>query len=143
MWYSRLVLGRIYDEFGLLLQIHMDNGASFGNVNSSERLTHLASWFLELGIELVYSDPGHPEQFGRHERVHRELKAGAIKSPSYGFSVQQRNLDEFREDYDELRPYHALGNLLPVRIHVPSSRRSAYQIPSWDYPYDVEVLKVC
>ncbi|MEN6382097.1 MAG: IS481 family transposase [Rectinema sp.] len=141
--HSRPIFERVFDEFGLPLQIHTDNGAPFGNVSSIARLTHLAVWFLELGIEPVYSDPGHPEQNGRHERMHRELKAEATKPPAYGFAVQQRKLDAFRKEYNELRPHYALGNLPPARIHVPSPRLYNGQILSWDYPYDFKVFKVC
>ncbi len=141
--HSRPIFERVFDEYGLPLQLHTDNGAPFGNVSSIARLTHLAVWFLELGIEPVYSDPGHPEQNGRHERMHRELKAEATKPPAYGFAVQQRKLDSFRKEYNELRPHQALGNLPPARIHVPSPRRYTGQLLPWDYPYDFKIFKVC
>jgi transposase InsO family protein len=141
--HSRPIFERVFDEYGLPLQLHTDNGAPFGNVSSIARLTHLAVWFLELGIEPVYSDPGHPEQNGRHERMHRELKAEATKPPAYGFAVQQRKLDAFRKEYNEIRPHQALGNLPPARIHIPSPRPYNGQIIPWDYPFDFKVFKVC
>ena len=141
--HSRPIFECVFDEYGLPLQLHTDNGAPFGNISSIARLTHLAVWFLELGIEPVYSDPGQPEQNGRHERMHRELKAEATKPPAYGFAVQQRKLDAFRKEYNELRPHQALGNLPPARIHVPSPRHYTGQVLSWDYPYDFKVFKVC
>jgi len=141
--HSRPIFERVFDEYGLPLQLHTDNGAPFGNVSSIARLTHLAVWFLELRIEPVYSDPGHPEQNGRHERMHRELKAEATKPPAYGFAVQQRKLDAFREEYNEVRPHHALGNLPPVCIHVTSTRPYRDCVLPWDYPYDFKVFKVC
>lgn len=141
--HSRPVFERIFDENGLPLQMHTDNGPPFGNVNSIARLTLLAVWFLELGIEPVYSDPGHPEQNGRHERMHRELKAEATRPPAYGFAVQQRKLDAFRKEYNELRPHQALGNIPPARVHVPSSRIYDGRILPWDYPNDFKVFKVC
>ncbi|MFA5824324.1 MAG: IS481 family transposase [Thermodesulfovibrionales bacterium] len=141
--HSRPIFERVFAEYGLPLQLHTDNGAPFGNVSAIARLTHLAVWFLELGIEPVYSDPGHPEQNGRHERMHRELKAEATKPPAYGFAVQQRKLNAFREEYNEVRPHHALGNLPPVRIHAPSPRPYSDCVLPWDYPYDFKVFKVC
>jgi transposase InsO family protein len=69
-----------FKEYGMPLQLHTDNGPPFGCVKSNQRLPRLATWLLELGIEPVYSDPGHPEQNGRHERMHRELKRGGDAS---------------------------------------------------------------
>lgn len=141
--HSRPVFEGVFDKYGLPLQIHTDNGPPFGNVSSIARLTLLAVWFLELGIEPVYSDPGHPEQNGRHERMHRELKAEATRPPAYGFAVQQRWLDAFRKEYNELRPHQALGNIPPARVHVPSTRRFDGTILPWNYPKEFKVFKVC
>jgi transposase InsO family protein len=57
---------RVFREFGLPRQIHTDNGRPFGAVQAIQRLTRLAVWFIEHGVEPVYSDPAHPEQNGRH-----------------------------------------------------------------------------
>jgi transposase InsO family protein len=56
----------VFREWGLPQQLHTDNGPPFGSAISLCRLTRLAVWLLELGIDPVYSDPGHPEQNGRH-----------------------------------------------------------------------------
>jgi transposase InsO family protein len=141
--HSRPVFEQVFQENGLPLQMHTDNGPPFGNVSSIARLTLLAVWFLELGIEPVYSDPGHPEQNGRHERMHRELKAEATRPPAYGFTVQQRKLDAFRNEYNELRPHQALGNIPPARVHVPSPRIYTGKIIPLEYPKEFKTFKVC
>jgi transposase InsO family protein len=75
----------VFKENGLPLQIHSDNGVPFGSVQSLNRLTRLAVWFIELGIEPVYSDPAHPEQNGRHERMpHGSGQNVRLSSPEMG-----------------------------------------------------------
>ncbi len=86
---------RVFREFGLPLQIHTDNGGPFGAVQAVKRLTRLAVWFIELGIEPVYSDPASPQQNGRHERMHRDLKGDATRPPGYNLRTQQRKLNKF------------------------------------------------
>ncbi len=69
---------KIFRKYGLPKQIHTDNGSPFGSVQAIQRFTKLSYWFIELGITPVFSDPAHPEQNGRHERMHRDLKADCV-----------------------------------------------------------------
>jgi transposase InsO family protein len=124
----------VFREYGLPLQLHTDNGPPFGCVKSIQRLTRLAVWLLELDVEPVYSDPGHPEQNGRHERMHRELKGEATRPPGYNLQGQQRKLNAFVRFYNEIRPHDALGKVPPAKIHTPSSRPFPTRIREWDYP---------
>ncbi len=75
----------VFRKYGLPLQIHTDNGAPFAHIYSLGRLSKFSVWFMELGIQPVFSDPAHPEQNGRHERMHRELK-GEMSSTSRAFA---------------------------------------------------------
>ena len=65
--------------------MHTDNGSPFGSVRAIQRFTQRSYWFIELGIIPVFSDSGHPEQNGRHERMHRDLKAAWAKPFSTRF----------------------------------------------------------
>jgi transposase InsO family protein len=129
-------------EYGLPLQVHTDNGPPFGCVKSICRLTRLAVWFLELGIEPVYSDPGHPEQNGRHERMHRELKGEATRPPAYNLQGQQRKLNSFVRLYNEIRPHDALKKKTPAQVHVVSPRQYPKKIEGWDYPKEFTQRRV-
>jgi transposase InsO family protein len=124
---------KAFRENGLPLQIHTDNGAPFGNALALRRMTRLSVWFMELGITPVYSDPGHPEQNGRHERMHRELKAASTRPPGKSFRSQQKMFDRFREEYNQVRPHEALGMQTPAAVHQPSPREFPGTIRSWDY----------
>jgi transposase len=70
---------KVFRTYGIPKQMHTDNGSPFGSVRAIQRFTQLSYWFIELGIMPVFSDPGHPEQNGRHERMHRDLKAACAK----------------------------------------------------------------
>ncbi|HBH25218.1 MAG TPA: hypothetical protein DDY13_17595 [Cytophagales bacterium] len=119
---SKPVFIDAFRNYGIPLQIHTDNGAPFEHINSLGRLSKLGVWFIELGIKPVYSDPSHPEQNGRHERMHRELKAEATKPPGYSLQPQQRKLNAFVKEYNELRPHEALDMKTPASVHRRSDR---------------------
>jgi transposase InsO family protein len=140
---SKPVFIDVFREWGLPEQMHTDSGPPFGCAQSLARLTHLSVWFIDLGILPVYSDPGHPEQNGRHERMHRELKAEATKPPAYNLASQQRKLNNFVREYNEWRPHEALDLKTPAEVHVHSPREYPEKIESWEYPKGMRAVYVC
>jgi len=134
---------RIFRDYGTPLQLHTDNGVPFGCATALGRLTQFSVWLLEHGVEPVYSDPGHPEQNGRHERMHRDLKARATNPPAYDLKGQQTKVDAFRKEYNEVRPHKAINNLTPVDLFEPSPRKFEETVRSWDYPEGFDVRLVC
>ncbi|MCG8411909.1 MAG: IS481 family transposase [Bacteroidales bacterium] len=119
---TMLEFRKIFNEYGMPLQIHTDNGSPFGAVQAVKRLTRLAVWFIELGIEPVYSDPASPQQNGRHERMHQDLKQEATRPPGYSLRAQQRKLNKFVNEYNYERPHEAIGLETPGSIHEYSPR---------------------
>jgi transposase InsO family protein len=134
---------RVFREFGIPRQIHTDNGKPFGAVQAIQRLTRLAVWFIEHGVEPVYSDPAHPEQNGRHERMHRELKGEATRPPAFDLQSQQRKLNAFVFEYNFQRPHSALDLETPATVHVSSRRQYSERVADWMYPAHFQVRKVC
>lgn len=134
---------KVFRKYGLPLQMHSDNGAPFAASQALRRLSRLAVWFIELGIEPVYSDPGHPEQNGKHERMHRELKAEAAKPPAFDLPAQQRKFNKFMKDYNSIRPHAALNNMRPNDLYTDSPRKFPEVIEEWDYPNDYKIRYVC
>ena len=63
------IFERAFKDFGLPLAIRTDNGAPFGSVGFFG-LSKLSVWWLRLGIGIERIKPAHPEQNGRHERMH-------------------------------------------------------------------------
>lgn len=128
------VFERVFFENGLPEYLHTDNGAPFGNANSLRRLTQFAVWLMDVGVTPVYSDPAHPEQNGRHERMHRDLKAEATRPAAKTMGAQQRKFNKFLDEYNNLRPHEALGMKTPGSIYERSERVYTGSIQAWDYP---------
>jgi transposase InsO family protein len=133
---------RVFRKYGIPKQIHTDNGSPFGSVKAIQRFTRLSYWFIELGIMPVYSDPSHPEQNGRHERMHRDLKAACAKPSAYDLKAQQRRLNRFVKEYNHVRPHEALEMNTPASVHDFKTRPYPERIPKFDYDSEMRVLKV-
>lgn len=139
---TREVFIDVFRRYGLPEQVHTDNGAPFAHINSLGRLSKLSVWFMELGIQPVFSDPAHPEQNGRHERMHRELKAEVTRPPGYSLQPQQRKLNRFVREYNSERPNEALGMRTPSVVHQKSDRKYPQSIVKYEYPKEILVRYV-
>ena len=73
-------------------------------------LSRLAVWWMKLGIVPERIEAGHPEQNGRHERMHRTLKQEVAIRPAANGREQQRTMERFRQEYNQVRPHEALGD---------------------------------
>ena len=133
---------KVFRKYRIPKQLHTDNGSPFGSVRAIQRFTRLSYWFIELGIMPVFSDPAHPEQNGRHERMHRDLKAACAKPSAYDLKAQQRRLNHFVKQYNHIRPHEALDMETPAAIHTFSTRPFPEKIPHFDYQTNMKVLKV-
>jgi transposase InsO family protein len=133
---------RVFRKYGIPKQIHTDNGSPFGSVSAIQRFTRLSYWFIELGIMPVFSDPAHPEQNGRHERMHRDLKAACAKPSAFDLKAQQRRLNRFVKEYNHIRPHEALDMETPASVHDFSTRVFPEKITTFDYDSEMRVLKV-
>lgn len=133
---------RVFRKYGIPKQIHTDNGSPFGSVAAIQRFTRLSYWFIEVGIMPVFSDPAHPEQNGRHERMHRDLKAACAKPSAFDLKAQQRRLNQFVKEYNNIRPHEALEMKTPASVHNFSTRPFPERIPNFDYDSSMKVLKV-
>ena len=91
---------RTFKEFGLPHAIRTDNGVPFASAHALYGLSKLAVWWLRLGIEIERTKPGHPEQNGRHERMHLTLKKEATKPVAANVLQQQARFDAFVEQYN-------------------------------------------
>lgn len=109
-----------FREFGMPVAIRTDNGPPFAS-NGLGGLSQLSVWWLKQGIRLDRIEPGHPEQNGRHERMHRTLKQ-AVGTPARHLRAQQTVLDRFRQQYNEERPHEALDFAVPASRYEPSPR---------------------
>ena len=102
----------------------------------------LAIWWTKLGIIPERIRPGHPEENGRHERMHRTLKDAVASPPKSSFRAQQKAFNWFIDDYNEVRPHEALGQKTPASIYYDSPRRYPDRIDQPEYTADVTVRRV-
>ncbi|MEM9463228.1 MAG: IS481 family transposase [Myxococcota bacterium] len=130
-----------FHEYGLPLRIRSDNGSPFAS-KAVGGLSRLSVWWIKLGILPERIEPGHPEQNGRHERMHRTLKLETASPPLSTFEAQQEAFDRFRECYNHERPHEALGQITPGSLYRPSSRPMPKTIGDPEYPPEFEVRRV-
>jgi putative transposase len=129
----RPVFEAAFGEFGLPGAIRSDNGPPFASTGAGG-LSALALWWIKLGIAAERIEPGKPQQNGRHERMHRTLKAETAKPPAATLKDQQKRFDRFRREFNEERPHEALGQKTPASFYAASSR--SYPCPLRDPAYD-------
>lgn len=138
----KVVFTRLFERFGLPEVIRSDNGVPFASSPALGRLSTLSVWWIRLGIRPERIAPGHPQQNGQHERMHRTLKAEATRPPSASLSDQQSRFDRFRREYNSLRPHEALGQREPASLYTPSSRSFPTRLSPLEYPAHLEVRRV-
>jgi transposase InsO family protein len=124
---------RVFREYGLPLAIRSDNGAPFASAGLGG-LSRLSVWWLRLGIGLERIEPGHPEQNGRHERMHRTLKEAVLRPPRRSLAAQQAAFDAFQKEYNEERPHEALNQHVPGSVYEPSRRDYPSRLAEPEYP---------
>jgi transposase InsO family protein len=131
---------QLFQERGLPAAIRSDNGVPFASPNGLYNLSKMAVWWLRLGIEIERIKPGHPQQNGRHERMHLTLKQEATRPASTNFLQQQGRFDAFVREFNDERPHQALGMKMPAEVYAASPR--PYQgLPELDYPlHDRDVM---
>ena len=135
----RAVFEAAFREYGLPEAIRTDNGPPFASTTVGG-LSRLAVWWIKLGIVPERIQAGHPEQNGRHERMHRTLKQEVKTAPDW--RAQQRELDRFRRDYNEVRPHEALQMQTPASVYEPSPRAYPSRVAEVEYPDTMQVVTV-
>jgi transposase InsO family protein len=135
------IFERAFSEFGLPVAIRTDNGSPFASIGLGG-LSRLSVWWVRLGIRHERIAPGKPQQNGRHERMHRTMKAETANPPAADLRAQQRVFDRFRSDFNNERPHEALGMKTPSRLYEPSPRPLPRKLPEVEYPKTYELRHV-
>lgn len=128
-----------FRENGLPESIRTDNGAPFAS-SALGGLSRLSVWWIKLGIHHERIQAGHPEQNGRHERMHRTLKQDLHLAQDW--RAQQRELDRFRHDFNHVRPHEALDMQTPAAVYEPSLRPYPARLSEVQYPDTMEVRTI-
>lgn len=138
---AKPVFEKVFREFGLPDRIRTDNGVPFATV-SLARLSSLSAWWIRLGILPELIEPGKPQQNGRHERMHRTLKAETTRPAAGNLRAQQRKFNAFREEYNQLRPHEAINLETPASVYRSSPRPYPKKLPPLQYPAHFETRYV-
>ena len=125
---------RLFRERGLPLAIRSDNGVPFASPNALFNLSKLSVWWLRLGIAIERIKPGHPQQNGRHERMHLTLKKEATRPPGFNSLQQQARFDAFLREFNTERPHEALDMKCPAELYIASAHAYA-GLPELTYPF--------
>src|SRR5580704_2336419 len=137
---AKPVFERAFREYGLPEVIRSDNGTPFASTGTTG-LTALSVWWIKLGIKHERIDPGHPQQNGRHERLHLTLLE-AMRPPEANLAAQARRFRAFARDYNEERPHESLGQRPPASVYQTSPRAMPTRLPEPHYPAEAAVRQV-
>ena len=100
---------------------------------------HFNGGIPNLGICHQRIEPGQPQQNGRHERMHRTLKAETTRPPEQEMTTQQQRFDGFCGEFNQERPHEALGGAVPASVYAPSKRGMPTELAEPAYPGHFEV----
>ena len=138
---TKMRFERVFREYGLPEVIRTDNGTPFASFGLGG-LSRLSYWWIRLGIHPERIEPGHPEQNGCHERMHKTLKSHTSNPPAKSLGRQQRRFNKFCVEYNEYRPHEALQMCTPSECYSSSIRPYPLRLPQISYPDDMRVTRV-
>jgi putative transposase len=138
---AQAVFTQVFREFGLPQAIRTDNGSPFAST-AIGGLSRLSVGWIKLGIEHQRITPGRPQENGRHERMHRTLKAETTRPPGWDLADQQGRFDDFRGEFNEERPHEALGQRPPRSRYLPAGRELPRRLPEPEYEGHLSVRRV-
>ena len=139
---ARRIFERVFREYGVPFQIIHDGGSPFCAAAALAGISELVKWWVHLGILPVRIDPGRPQQNGRLERMHKDLKAWTTRPPERTLAAQQRRFDEFRELFNFVRPHQSHQQVPPAMFFEGYPRSFPNRLPQLTYADDMVVRRV-
>ena len=137
----REIFEQLFRRHGVPKAIQCDNGAPFICVRARAGLSALSAWWVSLGIRLVRSRIGCPQDNGGHERMHADVCAEVQSNPAATLAEQQRLMDRWRQEFNHVRPHDALGGKTPAEVYKVTERRRAV-VKAYEYPKRFYVRRV-
>ncbi len=131
-----------FQRHGLPVEMLMDHGIPWWSGTGPRGWTRLTVWLMKQGVGVLFSGVRHPQTQGKVERFHGALEQARRKRGIPAAELQQEWLDEFREEYNQVRPHEALGMKTPASVWHPSSRRYDPRPPQWEYERGSEVQRL-
>jgi Transposase and inactivated derivatives len=121
---------RLFERYGLPESIRSDNGSPFASRCAVHGLSRLSAWWVALGIDLERGRPGHPQDNGAHERLHRDI---SLELQCLGH-IDQQSLELWRQEFNDQRPHQALGMRCPSELYRHSTRPYRGGVQQLNYP---------
>jgi transposase InsO family protein len=131
-----------FQSQGMPAEMLMDHGIPWWSGSEPRGWTRLTVWLMKLGVGLLFSGVRHPQTQGKVERFHGTLEQARRRRGLPVAELQQAWLDEFRQEYNQVRPHEALGMKTPASVWSPSARRYDASPPEWEYRTGSEVQRL-
>lgn len=136
----RNAMQEAFAQAGVPETLLIDHGTPWWNGASLTGWTELTVWIMRQGIRIAFSGFRHPQTQGKVERMHGALQRAASKRRRQ--FEDQHWLDEFRHEYNHLRPHAALGMHTPASRWQPSERSFQLHPPDWNYAAEIEPFRL-
>jgi len=137
----RQVFEGLFRRYGVPGTMQCDNGTPFISVRSRGGISSLSAWWLSLGIRLVRSRPGCPQDNGGHERMHVDIAGDVQIAPGADVHAEQRRLARWRQEFNQVRAHDALGGKTPAEVYKVAELRRPKPVP-FAYPTKLHVRRV-
>ena len=106
-------LERVCDAMGYPKTIRVDQGSEFVSRD-------LDLWAYTRGVTLDFSRPGKPTDNAFIEAFNGRLRAECLNAHWFlTLADARQKLEDWRKDYNEVRPHGAIGNKPPVSLMTP------------------------
>ena len=130
-----------FKEYGMPDAVLSDNGAQFAGFKHG--YTQFEKWLMNLNILPIHGRIKHPQTQGKIERFHRTLKDELLKHNTFlDLNDADKQLQLWREKYNNIRPHEALGMKCPSEVYEASSREYKGIIPAYEYSGQYHVIKI-
>lgn len=104
------LLSRLVSTHGAPRYLRSDNGPEFVS-------TAVLRWLTQASIGTAHIDPGKPWQNGSNESFNGKFRDECLSMQWFKNRVDAKILIEnFRREYNEIRPHSSLGQLTPIQF---------------------------
>lgn len=134
------IFQQLFETYGIPGAILSDNGSPFACTAAILGLSQLSAWWMSLGIEVLRSRPGCPQDNGAHERMHRDMKLEVQARKALSTTEQQAACDIWRKEFNEVRPHESLNMETPASVYTPGNNSETRVVPT--VPTDCETRTV-
>lgn len=132
---------RAFLQYGMPNSILSDNGAQFAGFRRG--YTQFEKWLMNHDVLPIHGRFKHPQTQGKIERLHRSIKEELLTYHQFeNLEDADRQLQEWREKYNTVRPHEALGMKCPAEVYHKSTREYKAEVEKYEYSGKYHVLKV-